>query len=307
MKKIIAVFFAVLLFHGPAVWAQEKIRIVASTATLAEIASEIAGEKAEIYAVASPKRDIHFISPTPKDVLKVKKADVFISAGLDLEAWRGPLLDAAGKPALMWPAGERHIDVSKGIMLLEIPASLSRLEGDIHAYGNPHYWSDPENGKIIARNIAEGLARLYPQDADFFTQNEKAFEENLDRKTKDWQALLAPFQGRKVVTYHRSWPYFLKRFGLESAGEIETKPGIPPTARHLAEIKKVMKENNVKIIIKESYFESHTPEKVAKDTGAVVLDLTQSVGETDEVPDYAAMIDSNVRRLAAAFERNSHG
>jgi hypothetical protein len=129
--------------------------------------------KADIYFVSSPKRDIHFFSPTPKDVLKVKKADVFIHGGLDLEMWRGPLLDAAGKREFI--NGERTIDVSQGIALLEIPTSLSRVQGDIHAFGNTHYWLDPRNGKIIANNIAEGLARIDPEEADFFKKNARDF------------------------------------------------------------------------------------------------------------------------------------
>lgn len=308
LKKISGILLAVFLSGAPSpnLYAAGKIRITATTSTFANIASEVAGEKAEIYAVASPKRDIHYISPTPKDVMKVRKADVFIHGGLDLETWRGPLLDAAGKPELMWPAGQRQIDVSAGIELLGIPASLSRIEGDIHAYGNPHYWTDPENAKIIARNIAEGLARLYPADADYFRSNEKAFSERLGQKIQEWQELLAPYAGQKVLTYHRSWPYFLKRFGLVNAGEIQPKPGIPPTARHLSEIKRMMKEDHVKIIIKENYFESHTPKKIAQDTGAVVLDFVQSVGENAEVPDYEAMTDFNVRRLATAFQEVAH-
>ena len=143
------IFFVLLVAMGFSfrssqdLWAAQKIKIVATTNVLGDIASQIAGDRAEIFSICPPKRDAHFYAPTPRDVMKVKKADVFVHAGLDLEAWRGPLLDAVGRTDLMWPAGIRQIDVSKNVPLLEVPTSLSRDRGDIHAYGNPHYWQDP--------------------------------------------------------------------------------------------------------------------------------------------------------------------
>ncbi|OGW79998.1 MAG: hypothetical protein A2Z83_09320 [Omnitrophica bacterium GWA2_52_8] len=283
------------------VQAEGKIKIVATTTVIGSIAGEIAGTEAEIYSIAKPKRDPHFYSPTPRDVLKAKKADVLIHGGLDLETWRGPLLDAVGKPELMWPNGKRQIDVSAGIELLEIPPSLSRAEGDIHAYGNPHYWIDPENGKRVARNIAEGLARLYPEEADFFLKNAGIFEAKMDIKIKKWTALLAPYAGKKIISYHKSMIYFLRRFGLVSAGEIEPKPGIPPTARHLATLKKIMKEDQIKVILKETFHENSTPKKVANDTGALIVIFAQAVGEVPEAGDYRSMMDYDVRAVEAAF------
>ena len=305
LKKSGALFLSLLtvsLTSSSDLRAADKLRIVTTTSTFASLAGDIAGDRAEIYSIASPRRNIHFISPTPKDVVKTKKADVFIHAGLDLEAWRGPLLDAAGRPELMGPTGNRQIDVSKGIPLLEVPTNLSRIEGDIHAYGNPHYWLDPENGGIIARNIVEGLSRIDPADADFFQHNGAAFEDRLHQKMREWRDLLAPVKGQKIVTYHKSWSYFAERFGLIVLGELEPKPGIPPTAKHLADLENTMRTNHVKVIIKETYFENRTPEKVAKETGAAVLNFAQAVGEIKEAPDYLAMIDYNVRAIAAAFE-----
>jgi len=235
--------------------------------------------------------------------MKVKKADVFIHTGLDLEAWRDPLLNVAGKTSLMWPNGERQIDTSKGIPLLEIPSSLSRAQGDIHAYGNPHYWLSPDNGKIIARNIAEGLARLYPEDSSFFQSNEKAFELKIDEKMGEWSHELMPFKGEKAVSYHKSWPYFAKQFGLVLIGELEPKPGIPPTAKHLAQLENAMREQHAKVILKETFFEHKTPDTVAKETGAVVATLAQSVGDVKGATDYLHMVDYNVRQVVEAFEK----
>ena len=277
-------------------FAVEKIKIVTTTSTFASITQAIAGEKAEIYYVASSKRDIHFISPTPKDVLKLKKANVFIHGGLDLETWRGPLIDASGRHDFMIPDG-RAIDVSQGIPLLEIPTSLSRAQGDIHAFGNPHYWLDPANGKIIARNIAEGLGILYPEDAEFFRKNAESFSASLDQEMEEWKRRMLPFQGKPVITYHNSWPYFINRFGLVVAGYLEPKPGIPPTPKHIQELVRIMKEKNVPIVIKEAFQENKTSQKLAKETQAAVLDLVTSPEANKQVPDYFSMFDYNIRQF----------
>lgn len=281
--------------------AAEKIKIVTTSSTLASIVREITQDKADIHYVASPRRDIHFIEPTPVDVLKVKRADVFVHNGLDLEIWRNPLLDAAGNTKFLGQA-KASIDTSKGVPLLEIPTSLSRIEGDLHQFGNPHFWMDPENTKLMAANIARGLSELYPEEKDFFMKNAEAFDKKINGKMKEWSARVRPFQGAYVVTYHRSWPYFLTRFGFVTIRELEPKPGIPPTAQHLAELMKEMKEKNVKAVIKESFHEGRTPQKVAKETGARVVTLDQEVGENKEVTDYPALIDHNIELIEQALK-----
>jgi ABC-type Zn uptake system ZnuABC Zn-binding protein ZnuA len=299
MKKIF--FFLIIAVLLPAnLFAAEKNKAVSTTATFTSIAREIAGDKIEIHSIASPKRDIHFYQPTPKDVLKVKKADVLIHGGLDLEVWREPLLHAAGNPKFLG-GGEFSIDASKGISLLEIPSVVSRAEGDIHLYGNPHYWLDPENMEIIASNIGEGLVRAFPEHADEFLKNTDAFKRKLNGKTAEWKRRLKPYEGMAVVTYHRSWVYFAKRFGFEIVGEVEPKPGIPPTAKHIAEIVKIMKEKKAKLMFKETYFENRTPSKIAKETQGVVVTLAQTVGEVKEAQDYISMMEYNVRAVETAF------
>ncbi len=303
MKKILFLIFGAVLIltQSSLLAASGKIKIVATTSTFASIANEIAGDKAEIYFIASPNRDIHFISPTPRDVMKLKSADVFVHAGLDLEVWRAPLLDAVGRVDLMWPAGEKQVDVSKGISLLEIPDSLSRDQGDIHAYGNPHYWLDPANGKVIAKNIAEGLERLYPQDADFFKKNLAAFDGKMDAKLQEWKNQLAPYKGSGVVVYHNSWPYFIERFGFVTIGYLEPKPGIPPTPRHMQELIKAIKAEKGKVIIKEVIHENKSPKKIAGESGAVVVTLATEAGESKG--DYFSLFDEDVRLLVDAFKK----
>lgn len=268
---------------------------------MANIAGEIGQDKIRVTSIASPKQNIHHYAPTPKDVLKVKRADVLIHEGLDLEAWRQPLLDAAGNSRFLGD-GKYSIDVSWGIPLLEIPTTLSRAEGDIHAFGNPHYIGDPENVKIIALNIAEGLAEVEPENADFFRGNATVFNQKLDAKIKDWEARMAGFQGATVVTYHRSWSYFVKRFNLSVIGEVEPKPGIPPTAKHLAGLIQQIRDKKAKVIIKEPFEETRTPKKIAEETGAQVVTLSQSVGEPKESKDYISLMEQNISSLETALK-----
>jgi zinc/manganese transport system substrate-binding protein len=297
---LLLVLTASLLIKNNDLFAADKIRVVTTTNTLASIVHEIAREKVDVYFIASPNRNIHFISPTPKDVVKIKKADVFIHQGLDLEAWRNPLLNAAGRLDFIGK-GERAIDVSVGVPLLEIPTSLSRTQGDIHAFGNPHYQMDPLNAKITAQNIAEGLARLYPEDSDFFKKNAEEFNRKIDEKMQDWSRRAFSFKDSPVVTYHKNWIYFTERFGLVIVGELEPKPGIPPTAKHIAELEKTIKEKGVKAILKESFYENKTPQKLAKETGTVVLNLVQDVGASKEAQDYISMIESDFSQIEQAL------
>jgi len=295
---IVGFLFCVML--GGNVWAAEKIRIVTTTNTLASFTHELLGEHADIYHVAPPAQNIHFIQPTPKDVLKVKKAEALVHQGLDLEAWRDPLLVAAGNSLFLGDA-KAAVDVSKGIPLIEIPTSLSRAQGDIHQFGNPHYAIDPENARIIMKNIAEGLSNLFPEHAEEIHQNADAWDAKMDVKMKDWNARMEKFRGAPVVTYHRSWPYFLNRFGLVVVSELEPKPGIPPTPKHIAELIQIMKEKQVRVIIKEPFNESGTPKKLAKETGAKVVTFTQDVGGIKGTDDYLSLIDYNVRQLENAL------
>ncbi len=296
---------ALLLFLSPPAFsAPDKIKIAVTTATFASMAQEIVGERAQIHAIAAPHQNIHYYQPTPKDVVKVKKADVLIYGGLDLEMWLDPLLVAAGNQKFLGEA-TASINLSKGIEPLELPTSLSRAQGDIHRYGNPHHWMDPENAKQAARNIADGLSRLYPDFTEEFHQNAEALVGRIDEKMRDWENRLGPFKGTGIVTYHKNWSYFAKHFGLEIVGELEPKPGIPPTPKHLAELEKLMKEKGAKLVIKESYQESRTPKKVAEETGAKVLTLAQFVGETKEGGDYLSMMEENVKQIEEALSLSS--
>ena len=283
----------------------KEIRIVTTTTTLAAMTQELThGIPVEIHSVASGKRDIHFISPTPKDVLKIKKAEVFIHLGLDLEAWRNPLLNAAGNTDFLGE-GKRAIDVSAGIGLLEIPTDVSRAGGDIHLFGNPHYWLDPEAGLKIAENIVQGLITLYPESRALLEANLQDFQNSLKSKIEGWQKRMLPFKGTKVLTYHRSWSYFAERFGLTIRGELEPKAGIPPTAKHIAYLIGLVRAENIPVILKESYYENRTPQKISKEASAAILTFVQAVDELKGIATYADIFEHNISEFETAMLKRS--
>ena len=291
--------FLLLLALLPGV-AHAKLNVVAATTDFGSIAQEIGGDKIELVTLAKPTEDPHFVDAKPSFVVKLNRADALIEGGAELEiGWLPPLIEGsrnskleAGKPG--------RISCGEGISLLEVPSTLDRSKGDIHAAGNPHYMTDPLNAKTVAEHIANAFCQLDEKSSDYFKANLKKFHERLDAKMADWQKLLAPFRGKQVVTYHNSWPYFAKRFDLKIDLFLEPKPGIPPTPAHLAEVIGKMKSENVKVILAQPYQNRKTAEAVAGHTGAVVLDFPTFPSGTSQT--YETWMDGLVKSLASALE-----
>jgi len=280
--------------------ASNPIRIVTTSSVLASLTQAIIGDEASIYYIASPKRDIHFVSPTPKDVLMTKKADVFIHLGLEAEIWKAPLLDAAGKKKLLI-SSSASIDASKGVKALEVPRSLSRIGGDIHRQGNSHYWMDPENVLIMIDVITEGLQNQFPKKSNLLEVNAERLKKTLQNKIKDWQSRMEKFKGTTVISYHRAWPYFARSFGFKFVAELESNPGIPPSAKHLRFLEKEAKEKQVQLVVKQPFHESSSPKKIAKIMNIPVVTLIQAVGAVKEAKDYIQMMEYNIGQIETAL------
>lgn len=283
--------------------AASKLKIVTSTTDLAEFAAEVGGDRVEVESIARGYQDPHFVEAKPSFLLKLRRADLLIAVGLQLEiGWLPPLITQCGNPAVQVGA-KGYLDASQFAEILEIPTGVvTRAMGNVHPFGNPHYWLDPENGRRIARGIAMKLAEMQPEGAAYFEGRFQAFSQRLDEAQKAWDAEMKPFRGHKVVTYHRSWPNFTKRFGLLSAGEIEPRPGIPPSPRHTVDLIQMMKRENVKVILVEPDFDLKTPNSIARETGAQVVVLLPSVGGEKEVTDYFQLFDYDIALLTRAFK-----
>lgn len=271
------VLFACWLALAPTS-APAAISVVAATPELAGIAKQVGGNKVSVYSIAKPNQDYHMIEPRPSDVSRIAKADVVVRIGMDLDLWLDALMNAASNPRVRKGAAG-CVDASVGIKKLEIPKDqITGASGDIHVYGNPHYFYDPENGKIIAHNILEGLIRVSPANESFFKSNCDRFAKDIDTRMAGWEKELAPYKGRPVVTYHRSAVYFLRRFGLTDFGQLEPKPGIPPSAAHVQKLLRRMKDQKAPAMVIESVYPKRFPEMISRETGAKYVVVPYSVG-----------------------------
>lgn len=281
---------------------QAQLKVVTTIPDLKSIAEYIGGDRVEAFSIATGYQNPHFVDPKPSYILKLSKADVFITVGLDLETGWVPALLNSARNAKIQKGGAGYVDASVNIPLLQIPSAVDRGEGDIHIYGNPHYWLDPVNGKVIARNIAATLSRIAPEYQAEFTANLKRFNETIDLKVKEWEGKMAKYDGTKVIAYHNEWPYFEKRFKLKIADFLEPKPGIPPTASQLAKIINLMKREQIRIIINSPYFTAESADLAARNSGGKVVTLATSVGATAEIKTYFDLFDYNVKQLLTAVQ-----
>ena len=295
LAAIVALFAFTLLV-------QAKLTVVATTADLGSIAREIGGDRVEITTLAKPTEDPHFVDPKPSFIIKLNRADGLLEGGAELEiGWLTPLLEGARNRKLALGQPGRVI-CSKGVEMLEVPTVLDRAQGDIHAAGNPHYLTDPANAKIVASNIAAAFAQLDAGSTDFFQANLKRFITQLDTKLAEWQKALAPYQGRRIVAYHNSWPYFAKRFGVKVDLFLEPKPGIPPSPAHLAGVIAKMKADKIGVVFVEPQLSRRTAENVARNTGAAVVEVSHFPGGVKGTEaGYLALMDHIVNSLAKAL------
>ena len=296
----LALVFAVL---APGVRADTKIQIMTATTDLAALAQEIGGDKVEVESIARGYQDPHFVEAKPSFLLKLRRAELLIVVGLELEiGWLPPLITQSTNPRIQVGA-QGYFDASRFAKILEIPTgTVTRAEGDVHPQGNPHYWLDPDNGLRIAKAIADKLSQMRPGDGAYFAQRYQAFEQKLKQADEQWMAEMKPYAGRKIVTYHRSWPNFAEHFGLNVAGYVEPRPGIPPSPQHTVELIGLMKRDSVKVIGVEPYFDLKTPNAVARDTGGKVVVLMPSVGGEKEITDYFKLFDYDIAKLKQAFD-----
>ncbi len=283
--------------------AQKKIRVVTTTEDLAALTRELGGDKVDVSAIARGYQDPHFVESKPSFILDASKADMLVYVGLDLEiGWLPNVVDGSRNRKIQRGA-PGNVDASKGITLQEVPTGrITRELGDIHAYGNPHYWLDPANARVITANILAGLKAVDPQNAATYASRRDDFLKRLDAKIAEWKSRMTPWQGLHVVAYHNSWPYFARAFGLIVDEFLEPKPGIPPSPSHIAEVIQTMQREGTKIIVMEPYFSRKVPDLVASKSGGQVVELSPSVGGEKEIHTYFDLFDVDLGKLIAAAQ-----
>jgi len=303
-KRILMVFIlagALLGFAGRT--GAQQIRAITTTPELADMTKQIGRELVDAESLTRGVEFMHAVPVKPSFVPKLNRAHVLVQMGLDMEiAWLPALLEVANNSKIL-PGQPANIDCSNGVSVLDVPRSIDRAEGDVHPKGNPHYNLDPLNGKIMARNIAEGLARNYPQHRPVFEKNLAAYLAELDKAIARWQAMAAPLKGVKIVTYHVEWSYFANRFGLQQVGTIELKPGIEPTPNHLISLTQKMQQEKAQLIIFGPQSDRF-PRQLASQTGATVVRLQSIGGGSAETDTYIKFVDFNVRSLLAALKKS---
>jgi len=288
--------------------AQSKLNVVTATEDLAAIAREVGGDRITVEPIARGYQDPHFVEAKPSFILKLQKADLLVVVGRELEiGWLPPLIQQS-RNAKIQPGGPAYLDASLHARILDVPqGTITRALGDVHPLGNPHYWLDPDNGKLIAKDIADKLGELRPADRAYFQMRLDDFQKRLTEAEKRWTASMAPFKGAKVVTYHQSFSNFADHFGIVVAGYVEPRPGIPPSPQHTLDLENQMKQQNIKIVLVEPYFDAKTPNAIGRDTGAQVLVMPPSVGGVKGTEDYFKLFDYDIAQLVDALKKAGGG
>ncbi len=303
LRTLFVTFLAAAALAVPS-RAGAAITVITSTEDLASIAREVGGDKVKVESLARGYQDPHFVEAKPSFVFKLHGADLLIVVGRELEIGWLPALITQSRNANIQPGGRGYLDASLNARILEIPTGqITRAMGDVHPMGNPHYWLSPQNGRRIAQAVQQKLSELQPNDAAYFSGRYADFDKRLSAAEQRWLALIAPYKGVRVVTYHNSWPNFVEAFGVNVVGFVEPKPGIPPSPSHTIALIQDMKRQNVKLILVEPYFDLKTPNRVASETGAKVLVMPPSVGGVEQVKTYFDLFDYDLKLLVDTIKQ----
>jgi zinc/manganese transport system substrate-binding protein len=292
----VALLVAVFATAGPAA---AKVRVAASITDLASIANFVGGDKVEVFSVARPSSDVHRVEVLPSYMVKVARADVYLMVGLGLDQWADQIIDGSRNSKV------KVVDCGRDIDPLEKPAGrVDASMGDVHPSGNPHYWLDPRNGAIVAREVAEALGSADPAHASEFGQRAAAFARDAEAQRVRGVKLVEGMPARAILTYHASWPYLAHAYGLDIVGTVEPVPGIPPTGGHLQKLVNLVKGRKVGVLLQEPYFSGEAGAFLGRETGLRVVKMSPSC-DGPEAGSYLAHLDQVLTQLAAAAGRTA--
>jgi len=279
-----------------------KLRVVATIPDLKSLTEAVGGDLVDVDSLTRGTQNFHEAEVRPSMMLKLRRADVLVENGLDLDAWADVAVNGANNPNIVRGAAGR-VDISRGVPILEVPTvRVDRSMGDVHPLGNPHFSLDPGLAPIITQNIVDGLARVEPENRAAFARNRELFLAKLDQEMGRWQKLMEPVRGAKVVVYHPDFVYFLTRFGLVQVAALEDRAGIPASPGHLVNVIKLMKEERVKMILVEPWNDVKLATRVAEEAGAKAFVMATAVGAVKGADNYIAAIDFNIKTLSEALK-----
>jgi zinc/manganese transport system substrate-binding protein len=348
MKKSIALLIVSIGLLNSAIHARQSsenvsgqtkpLRVATTLNYLKYIAQQIAGDRATIGALANPKQDPHYVTPTPRMNEVANDVDLFIENGLTLDSWAKNVVDASGNPRIQ-PGTKGHLVATINVPVKELPVEVSRAWGDIHPQGNPHVWLDPFNVKIIADNIAERLLEMDPENSSFYQTRLDDFKyridaamfgeellkaiglkagdiltrkatnnelmdwlksRNLDGLLGGWMKKALPLNGLNVISYHKTYVYFADRFGLRISDELEEKPGIPPPPKHRDAVVELVKRRGIGVILNDNFYSRDAADYIASKTNAKVLVTYIEVGATEDTDTYEKLITYLIEKILQA-------
>jgi zinc/manganese transport system substrate-binding protein len=284
------------------------LKVATSLTDLASVAQYVGGKHVTAQSLCRGYEDPHFVPAKPSLMKAIQHADVFVSTGLELDGGWLPLVLPGSRNPKIQPGTKGFVDASQGVQVLEKPVgTVSRAEGDIHPLGNPHYYLDPKALEIVADHLAEVFSRLDPANAADYAANAKSFDEKMDSSLEKWEKVMEPYKGTGIVTYHKNFIYFIDRFGLKEFGNVEPKPGIPPTPRHIAELAEAMKQSGVKVVVYGPYYKADASNEVAKRAGGTAVEVATEVGGLPGTDDVFSKFDALVASLSGALSGKSGG
>lgn len=276
----------------------KPLRVVTTIPDLADIVRQIGGERVEVVSICKGRENLHAVSAKPSHVVAISRADLFVEVGLSLESSFVPgLLENSGN-ARVRPGGAGFVNVSEGWEAIEVPANVSRQGGDVHPQGNPHMNLDPRAGRWMADKVHAALVRVDPGSKSLYDERNAAYVKRLDDAQARWQAWSAKWKGRKIVQYHQEFSYFTRAYGIEVVGHVESKPGIPPTPNHVAELIATIRSNEVPLILLAPWAGGSTVERIAKQTGAAAIEAPNQCGSLPKTDGWIEMMDELHRRVA---------
>jgi len=308
MKSLLR-YLLLLIFGLPAAApAFADLKVATSLTDLASVAQFVGGKHVSAQSLCRGYEDPHFVPAKPSLMKAIQHADVYVSTGLELDSGWLPLVLPGSRNPRIQPGAKGFVDASEGVKVLEKPVgTVSRAEGDVHPLGNPHYYLDPKALEVVADHLAEVFSRLDPANAADYAANAKAFDEKMEASLSKWEKELEPYKGTAIVPYHKNFIYFIDRFGLKEFVNVEPKPGIPPTPRHIAELAEQMKKSGVKVVVYQPYYKADASKQVASRAGGTAVEVATEVGGLPGTDDVFSKFDTLVSSLAGALSGKSGG
>jgi zinc/manganese transport system substrate-binding protein len=274
-----------------------RLQVVATYGYIGDIVQRIGKDHVEVVVLARGDYNPHIIIPKPSYIAKMRRADLLVINGGQLEiGWLPQIIRQANNGSVQ-PGERGFLDLSMHVHLIDVPTSVSRELGDVHPEGNPHFFMDPDNIPVIAKAITERLSELDPDNQAFYETNNKELYASWQQSMKTWEEKLKPFKGEKVLEYHKIFDYFLNRFGFVIAGTIEPLPGIPPTTKHIADVEKLIMREQVKIIFQDVYNPQDASSYLAKRHNVKLIVLPHDVGAVKEANDVFSVFNEIIRRI----------